>query len=47
MITYFKMNLGKVSSKMTDPNEQTLMGTITAKRTFEIASLLMQRPYFM
>jgi len=47
MVTYFKMHLGKVSSKMTDPNEQTLMGTIKANRTLENAYLVMQRPYFM
>jgi len=47
MITYFKMHLVKVSSKRTDPHEQTLMGTITANRTFAIAYLLMQRPHFI
>jgi hypothetical protein len=47
MITYFKMHLVKVSSKTNDPHEQTLMGTITAKRTFATAYLSIQRPYFM
>jgi hypothetical protein len=41
------MQLVKVSSKMNEPIEQTLMGTITANRTFSIAYLSIQRPYFM
>jgi hypothetical protein len=41
MFTYLKMHLDKVSTKMNDLHEQTLMGTIASKRTFAIAYLLM------